>query len=155
MIDLVKSFFEKTKEEKKDPSRDIPVATCALLLEMSQIDGDFSEEERNGILAVVCRDFCVSEDMAEAILKASKEELDGSRDLWQFTNLINRNYTPEEKIKIIETVWRIAYTDNKLDKYEDFLVHKLANMLYLSHRQLIDAKVRVMEEKGLYRKGSN
>jgi uncharacterized tellurite resistance protein B-like protein len=122
---------------------------------MSQIDGDFSEEERNGIVAVVCKDFGVSEDMAEAILKASEEELKGSRDLWQFTNLINRNYTQEEKIGIIETVWRIVYADGKLDNYEDFLVHKLANMLYLSHRQLIDAKVRVMEEKGLYHKGWN
>ncbi|NQU04166.1 MAG: TerB family tellurite resistance protein [Syntrophaceae bacterium] len=156
MIDLVKNFFGKTKEEEKgkDTSHDIPVATCALLLEMSQIDGDFSEEERDSILATVCRDFDMSGDMAKAILDASKEELKGSRDLWQFTNLINQNYTQEEKLGIIETVWRIAYTDKKLDKYEDFLVHKLANMLYLTHSELIDAKVKVLEEKGLYRRGS-
>lgn len=154
MIDLVKKFFGNREQEQEDSEHDVHIATCALLLEMSQIDGDFSEEERRGILSTVCRDFDVSHDIAATLVEASQEELQGSRDLWQFTNLINRHYSEEEKIGIIETVWRIAYTDGKLDKYEDFLVHKLANMLYLQHSQLIAAKVKVLEELGLYRRES-
>ncbi len=153
MIDLVKNFFGKTKEKENNTPHDIRIATCALLLEMAEIDGDFSEEERDSIISVVCKDFDMSDDIAAALLDASKEELAGSRDLWQFTNLINQNYTQEEKASIIETVWRIAYTDGNLDKYEDFLVHKLSNMLYLNHGQLIDAKIKVLEELGLYQRG--
>jgi len=154
MKDLVRNFFGKREREENGGEHDVHVATCALLLEMSQIDGDFSEEERTRILSTICRDFAVSDDVAKTLLEASQEELRGSRDLWQFTNLINQHYSEEEKIGIIETVWRIAYTDGRLDQYEDFLVHKLANMLYLQHHQLIDAKVKVMEELGLYHRES-
>ena len=66
-----------------------------------------------------------------------------SIDLWQFTNLINQNYSTDEKLQIIETMWKIVYADGRLDKHEDYLVHKLSNLLRLTHKQLIDAKLRV------------
>jgi len=152
MIDLVKQFFGKMTGGDAgggESSHDIRIATCALLLEMSRIDGDFSDLEREAILLIIKRDYGVDEECTTAIIEAADGELKGSLDLWQFTNLINRHYTPEEKIGIIELVWRIAYTDGRLDKNEDFLVHKLANLLRLTHRQLIDAKIRVREDMGI------
>ena len=100
-------------------------------------------------MAVLKKDYHVSDDKAEALIAAAKSELKGSLDLWQFTSLINQNYTSAEKTKIIEMVWRIAYTDGRLDKHEDFLVHKLADLLHLSHRKLIDAKVSVRKTMGI------
>jgi uncharacterized tellurite resistance protein B-like protein len=148
MIDLVKRFFGKTQKGEGDQdegaSHDIRIATCALLLEMANIDGEFSAAERKNILATLKKDYHLSDAYAEELIKASNEELRGSVDLWRFTNLINRNYSIEEKIQIIETVWEIAYTDGKVDKYEDYLVHKLAKLLHLTQKQLIDTKLRVI-----------
>jgi uncharacterized tellurite resistance protein B-like protein len=148
MIDLVKRYFGKSAKQEGaqdvDVSHDIRIATCALLLEMANIDGEFSGSERNRIISLLKRDYQLSEEHALALLKASNEELNGSVDLWTFTNLINRNYPLEEKISIIEMVWTIAYTDGKLDKYEDYLVHKLAKLLHLTHKQLIEAKLKVI-----------
>jgi len=153
MIDLVKKFFGKMTEHgpagREESVHDIRIATCALLLEMSQIDGDFSESEKEGILSIFKREYEVDDEHIAELIETADKELKGSLDLWQFTNLINRNYTPEEKIEIIEMVWRIAYTDGKLDKHEDFLVHKLADLLHLTHRQLIDAKIKVREIMGI------
>jgi len=155
MIDLVKNFFGKRKEDngktENGSVHDVRIAACAILLEMSQIDGDFSGAERNGILTVLARDFGIRDEESAALLNAADEELRGSRDLWQFTRLINEHYSPEEKIAIIETVWRIAYTDGRLDQHEDLLVHKLANLLRLEHRQLIEAKVKVRRAMGIDR----
>jgi len=64
-------------------------------------------------------------------------------DLWQFARLINENYANEEKIEIIETLWRIVYVDGKMDQYEHYLMNKLKNLLRISHSQLIDMKVKV------------
>jgi uncharacterized tellurite resistance protein B-like protein len=148
MIDLVKRYFGKSArgegDQNEDASHDIRIATCALLLEMANIDGEFSDSERNRIISILQRDHQLSDEHALELIKASNEELDGSVDLWQFTNLINRNYPLEEKIRIIEMVWEIAYTDGKLDKYEDYLVHKLAKLLHLTHKQLIEAKLKVI-----------
>jgi uncharacterized tellurite resistance protein B-like protein len=150
MIDLVKKIFGKTTTEtpmgqEGERSRDISVATCALLIEMSNIDGEFSESERESIISVLKKNYDLSDEDAIALIEASSEEVKGSIDLWQFTNLINQNYSMEEKLRIIETVWRIAYTDGKLDKHEDYLVHKLAKLLRLTHKQLIEAKLKVKE----------
>ncbi len=150
MTNLVKKFFGKSttdssRDEEGEKPHNIRVATCALLIEMSNIDGEFSESERESIISVLKKDYDLSDENAIALVEASNEELKGSIDLWQFTNLINQNYSMEEKLWIIETVWRIAYTDGKLDKHEDYLVHKLAKLLRLTHKQLIEAKLKVKE----------
>jgi uncharacterized tellurite resistance protein B-like protein len=150
MIDRVMKFFGKDagprpSEASVDTVHDIQVAACALFLEMANIDGEFDEQERGRIISILERHFSLSSAHAADLIAASKEELEGSIDLWQFTNLINQNYSREEKIQIIETIWELAYIDGKLDKHEDYLLHKLANLLRLSHKQLIEAKLRAKE----------
>jgi len=149
MIDLVKKFFGKAPRQdggQATTEHDIRIATCALFLEISQIDGEFSDSERDQIIETLKQDYSLSDDHAHELFEASKEELNNSVDLWQFTNLINKNYTSEEKIRIIETIWRIAYTDGLLDKHEDYLARKLVSLLRLTHKQLIDAKLKVKGE---------
>ena len=148
MIDIVKKFFGKSTIDSYgdiggEKSHDIRVATCALLIEMSNIDGEFSEPERESIISILKRNFDLSDEHAITLLKVSNGELKGSIDLWQFTNLINHNYSIEEKIRIVEMVWDVVYADGKLDKHEDYLVHKLAKLLRLTHKQLIEAKLKV------------
>ena len=111
---------------------------------MANIDGEFDDSERENILFALKTDYGLSDECAAEITKASDEELKGSIDLWQFTNLINQNYSIEEKLRIIEMIWKLAYTDGKLDKHEDYLVHKLARLLHLTHKQLIDSKLKVI-----------
>src|SRR3989338_8890693 len=108
MRGLIKKFFSKNATESlpqqgNDINLKIRVATCALLLEMANIDDEFNEAEKNDIVNVL------------------------------------KNYFSEEKIKVIETVWKVVYADGKLDMHEDYLVHKLSKLLKLSHKQLIDA----------------
>ena len=150
MIELVKKFFSKENispipERSNGSSHDVRVAACALLLEMAHIDGEFSDSEKEQIIQTLKEDHGLSSEAVTELLKAAKEELKGSIDLWQFTNLINQNYSLEEKIRIIEMVWRLAYTDGTLDKHEDYLLHKMANLLRLTHKQLIEAKLKVLE----------
>lgn len=152
MIDLMKRFFGKSTSDATlgEPERtvhDIRIATCALLLEMANIDGKFSDSEKENIISILRNNYNLSDEHANDLIKAADEELKNSIDLWQFTNLINQNYSIDEKIQIIEIVWQIVYTDGKLDKYEDYLMHKLAKLLRLSHKQLIDAKLKVIHER--------
>ena len=150
MIDLVRRFFgttvaESSADRAPETSHDVRIAACALLLEMANIDGHFSESERESIVLILKRDYQLSDDHAAALVQAADEELKRSIDLWQFTNLINQNYSKDEKIQIIEMIWKIVYVDGRLDKHEDYLAHKLANLLRLTHKQLIDAKVKAIQ----------
>ena len=148
MIVKLKKFFGKSSDRPMDKKEttvhDIRIAACALFLEMATIDGSFSESERERIISILRNDYDLSDEHATALIEAADEELKKSIDLWHFTNLINQNYSKDEKLEIIETVWKVVYADGRLDKHEDYLVHKLAKLLRLSHKELIDAKLKVL-----------
>lgn len=149
MLNMIKRFFSIPKDQRMDQDEqysghDILVATCALFLEMATIDESFTKEETEKILLILKSKYGLSPEHADALVKEAKKELDDSIDLWQFTKKINENYSDEEKIKIIESLWQIVFVDEKMDKYENFLMHKLSTLLRLSHDQLIDAKLKVL-----------
>ena len=146
MIDLIKKIIggRETDSIKKNGDRDINLATCALLLELAHIDGQFSKQERDNITVIFKTKYNLSEVEIGELITSSESELEKSIDLWQFTNLINQNYSLEEKLKVIEIVWEVAYSDGVLEQHEDYLVHKVATLLRLSHKQLIDSKLKVL-----------
>ena len=147
MIDIVKKFFGKGSKvtgKKENDEHDVRVAACALLIEMGSIDGEFSEEERRGIVATMEKKFGLSGEHSKELMDSANNKLEGSTDLWRFSNLINQNYSHDEKNGIMEMIWRVVYADGKLDKHEDYLVRKMATLLRLSHKEMIDAKLKVL-----------
>ncbi len=151
MIDLLKKVFGKTEStnssgEVPTPNHDTRVAACALFLEMAGIDGEFSEEEKHRIISILKAKYHLSDEYVAALMVAAGEELNRSLDYWQFTNLINQHYTDEEKIEIVEMAWQIVYVDSKLDKNEDYLMHKFSKLLQIPHRQFIEAKLKAKRE---------
>lgn len=157
MLGILKDIFTNGFRDEI-PRQDTPlshrlhVATCAILLEMAGIDGEFDDSERQNIISIFKNRYNLTDDEIGSLIEASQKELENSIDLWQFTKQINRNYSPEEKKGIIETIWQVAYADGRLDKHEDYLIHKLSRILNLSHKDLIEAKMKVLNnskpEKG-------
>lgn len=145
MIDLVKKFFGKADGSSEgNNSHDIRIAACALFLEIAAIDGEFSGDERESIVSILKEKDGLSDDDAAGLIAAAEAEREKAVDLWRFAKLINDNYSIEEKARIVEMMWRIVYVDGKLDKHEDYMVHKLSGLLRVSHKELIDAKLRVL-----------
>ncbi len=126
------------------PEDELRIATCALFLEIANIDDEFSEEERASILSLIKSEYGLTEKQAVQLARRAMEELEGSIDLWKFTNLINEHYTDAEKLRVVELIWRVVYADGKLDEHEDYLIHKLGSLLRLKHKQLITAKLKVL-----------
>jgi len=152
VVDFIHKFFHPEvgsdqKSEQKAVRYDLYVATCALLMEMAHIDGTFSKKEQETITELLKNEYNLSEDYIREITQTTERELENSHDLWTFTSLINENYPREEKIRIIELIWEIIYSDGKLNQYEDYLIHKLARLLNLQHSELIDAKLAVLYKK--------
>lgn len=149
MLTKIIDFFNnnaslKAGADSKGGKSGIEVAACALLVEIAGIDKEFSETERKGIISILEEEFGLEDEMAMEVIELAGEELKDSVDLWQFTSLINKNYSPDEKMQLIELVWKVVYADGHLDKHEDYLVKKLSRMLNLSHKEMIDAKLKVL-----------
>jgi uncharacterized tellurite resistance protein B-like protein len=150
MIDILKRFFSTDTPNGRRPSsdqdndRDVVVAVCAIFLEMGRIDETFTEQETALVLSILKDKYGLAGEDADALIAEADRELHESVDLWQFARVINDRYRIEQKEKLIERLWQIVYVDGKMDKYEHYLMNKLSKLLGLSHKQMIDAKLKVL-----------
>lgn len=150
MFDLIKKVLGSPGEGRetsgKDHKKEVLIAASVILLEAAGTDDDFTEDELEHVLDTMRVRFGLSDDYARELMDLAHKERDRVIDLFHFTRTINENHNREEKIEILEAVWRIIHMDGRLDKHEDHYAHKLANLLRLSHKELIDAKIRASEQ---------
>ncbi len=147
MLNRFRALFTPKEEDSDAVHADrVRVATCVLLLEIAYADRDFSDEECERIREILRDRFELTPEEVDELLEVAEAARQDSHDLWRFTNQINQSCTPTDKQQIIEEVWRVVYTDGHLSSHEDHLIHRMATLLNLTHRQLIDAKMRVLDE---------
>jgi len=149
VVRKLKEFFsaverETAPETQEDATARIQLATCVLLLEVAHADDHFSTEEEERIVEILKKDLHLSDEYVAELMELAHEERRESVDMWKFTNVIDNHYTSEEKERVMETLWKVIYADERLDAMEDHIIHRLAKLLNLTHRQLINAKKKVM-----------
>ncbi|MEW6715683.1 MAG: TerB family tellurite resistance protein [Nitrospirota bacterium] len=152
MINTIRQFFEKNikltdKRPEKLSEHSLHVATAALLIEMMRSDASVSEAERKTITNIIRLKLALTTEEINKLLKLAEEELWKSTGYYEFTSLINKGFSYEEKIMVIEHLWEVAFTDAKVDKHEEHMVRKIADLLYVAHKDFIDAKLRVRNKK--------
>lgn len=149
MLHLIKKILNKAPGQeptKIETEQDARIALCVLLLEAAHIDGECSDAEMEHLVATLTTECGVPRQEIDELIAASNHERNDSIDLFRFTRYMNTHYSKEEKIAVMEAVWRIIHTDAQLDAHEDHFAHKLANLLRLSHKELIDAKIKARKQ---------
>lgn len=124
----------------------VQVATCALLLEIAQADSNLHELESLLLRDLLEKKFRLDPESISELIELAESERVNSPDLYHFAREINNNFSLEEKLAVMESLWRLVYADGVLDRYEDALIGQIAGLLRLSHRQMIDAKLKVLAE---------
>jgi len=147
---LVKSLMGPSvpAAENRDRRPRILTATCVLLLEMAHADGEFREMERALLGRLLEKQFDLPPQARDELIEFAGIERTDSLDLFRFTRQINQHFSRDEKMEVMKACWRIIYADGVLDKYEDLLIRRFTDLLRLSHRDMIDAKVAVLDEVG-------
>lgn len=149
MIESIKSFFEKNltkKEEEEAPSSAksrVDLTCAALLVEVMNSDHELDEREHQEFMAVLQQSYNIAESDLEELIQLAKDEAFEATSLYEFTKLINDSYDYKQKVELIENMWRIAFSDKRLDKYEDHLIRKVSELIYVSHSDFIKTKLKV------------
>jgi uncharacterized tellurite resistance protein B-like protein len=144
MISIIKKIITATPgtpDTTTSPDERNRLAACVLLLEAAHIDDDCTSEEMEKIIATMARDFSLNQLQVAELIELANTRREEATDLWQFTNHLNQHYDKEQKMAVMESVWRIIFADGRLDMHEDHFAHKLANLLRLSHEEMIAAKL--------------
>lgn len=123
------------------------IATCAIMVEIANSDDEFTEGERTRIVEILSLKFDLSDDEAHELIEIAQERIKESIDIWGFTKTLNKVFTEDQKIRVLEAIWAVIYADGQLSQHEDSLVHKLSYLLGLKHKQLIDAKLKALGKK--------
>lgn len=151
MVSFLKKLLPENKQTEVISSTDIKtkikIATCAILVEMANADDEFTEDERNHIIDILKDRFHLDSDEAHELIKIAEEEIKGSIDIYGFTNIIKKNFSLEDRVLVLEEIWCVVFSDGELSGHEDSLVHKLSFLMGLTHKQLIDAKIKARNKK--------
>jgi uncharacterized tellurite resistance protein B-like protein len=148
MLAKIKLFFDTqlAKESAQDPEHALQLAACALLFEMVKADFEISASELESMRSAVKSVMAIDDGTADTLIELARQESQDATSLYQFTRLINDNYSHEQKRKLIKALWMIAYADGQVDKYEEHYLRKLIDLLYISHSVFIQTKLEVQQE---------
>jgi uncharacterized tellurite resistance protein B-like protein len=149
MLDSIRAFFQKSmvpdSSRGLERSPDIRLAACALLLELAHADDEFTSDERAQMQAAIERHFGLKPAEADHLIELAEQERAEAVDLWQFTRLINENYSPGQKMVLAEVMWGLVYADGSLRDREDLLIRKITDLLNLKPGYLADVRRRAQQ----------
>ena len=141
-------FLSEPAEAEVDvagAARRLELASAALLFEVLKADHDFDEREVASVAEVLRAGGGDAAEVDE-LLELARQQSAESTSLYEFTSLINENCNYREKCALIRNMWRIAWADDKLSKYEDHLIRKVCDLIYVSHSDFIRAKLAEKKE---------
>ena len=146
MFNKLKTIFDKKIEEENVKFDTVQIAISTLMIQTAVYDGVFDEEEKSKILELIKKYFNFNEDQKLSLFKIAMKVNDDSNDMQQFTRILNDNLSEEEKLNIIEMLWKIIISDGHIDDYENALIRKISGLLYISDRDVGQIKKKLIAQ---------
>jgi len=126
--------------------KDIQTASIALLVLVAKADHSETIDEQAKIIQLANEYFGMTESDQQVLLELAKDVSSKSTSLYEFTSLINQHYNETQKYSLIKSMWLVAFSDNKIDRYEEHLIRRVADLIYLPHVQFVKAKHEAGEQ---------
>ncbi|MGD8743150.1 MAG: TerB family tellurite resistance protein [Granulosicoccaceae bacterium] len=148
MLERIRDFFRENLvpgESTSDHTHALQLATTALLFELARADDRIDDRERETLYAAVARTFSLQEAETRALLELAETSSQQATCLYEFTRLINAHYEQTQKRQIIAMLWQLAYSDGALDRYEEHYIRRVADLLYIPHKDFIATKHALLE----------
>jgi uncharacterized tellurite resistance protein B-like protein len=151
MIEAIKQFYEQrinpgaATTDDPEPHR-LQLATAALLIEMAQADNQRDSVEFQAIHDGIIEVFELSPEETSEVIDLADQEVHDAVDQFEFTQLINEQFDYARKCRVVELLWRVCLADAEMDRYEEHLVRKIAELLYIQHSDFIAAKLKVQRD---------
>jgi uncharacterized tellurite resistance protein B-like protein len=147
MIDGIRDFFSQmiapaAGESGLAAQHALHLATAALLLEMMRMDSSVTAAETAAVADALQTRFGLDAAQVATLVALAAEEARQATDYFQFTSLINKHFSREQKIEVVENLWQVAFADGRLDAHEQHFMRKIADLLYISHADYVAAKQR-------------
>lgn len=145
MLDKIKQFFgaELNDDDHHGPQQ-LQLAAATLLIELSRADFKQQPQELAAISAALQKCFSLSDERLAQLIIMAEEESRQATGLYPFTSLIKDHYSLEQRFELIRMLWQVAIADGEISKYEDHLIGKISDLIYLPRSEFIRAKLEIL-----------
>jgi uncharacterized tellurite resistance protein B-like protein len=141
LLAKLKSLLGSDSPSATTHARDpLELASAALLMEVARADFATDEVELNAIRSLLVKHFSLTDEEVADLTADAAERVDAATCLFEFTRLINDQASMEQKYRLITLMWQVALADENLSHYEEHLIRKVADLLYVSHNDFLVAK---------------
>ena len=143
--DLITRFSTKEEITEESSSNLLDNACAALLVEIAFADKDFDETEKTSLKQTLIETYAIDESDIEEIIKDAEETVSESTSLYGYTRVVNDEFEYEDKLSLLKNLWKVAYADGNLDKYEEHLIRKISDLIHISHTDYINLKLEIRD----------
>jgi uncharacterized tellurite resistance protein B-like protein len=141
VINRLRQSLAASAESANSPCSDLQLAAAVLLLEVGSSDFEHHPEEKAAALGALGRAFGLNGQQLDILYEHAVHSADNAVSLYEFIGIINRECDRTQKMRLLEDLWRVAFADGRLDKYEDHRIRRIAELLYMPHRAFIQSKL--------------
>tara|TARA_B100001173_G_scaffold60564_1_gene50924 strand:+ start:95 stop:547 length:453 start_codon:yes stop_codon:yes gene_type:complete len=143
--DLISNFSSKEEIIEESDLSSLNNACAALLVEIAFADKDFDETEKQALKQALIQTYDISESEIQEIIEDAETTVDESTSLYGYTRIVNDEFGYEDKLNLLKNLWKVAYADGYLDKYEEHIIRKISDLIHISHSDYINIKLEIRE----------
>ena len=145
MLKKLQDLMSSSNTHENDMEKDVRLAAAALLIEVARADFERTSEEDKALATHVEKFLHLSSGEVMALISNATDKVDSATSLYEFTSLINAHYTSNQKFSLLSSMWHIAHADGNIDRYEEHIIRRVAELTHLSHSDYIKAKLSVQK----------
>ena len=139
--DLLSNFSNQEEVIEDEKISSLDKACSALLIEVAYADKVFDESEINSLRESLKETYDIDEQIIDELISEAKKTVDESTSLYEYTRVVNDEFDYSDKLELLSRIWKLAFADGNLDKYEDHLIRKISDLIHISHSDFIKIKL--------------
>lgn len=144
-FDKISAALDPNATESSVTTLDIERVSAILLVEIARTDHEIEASEREAIEKALAQAGNLSPDELKSVVDDAFNEADGAMSLYEHVQLINDHFDRRSKLALVEQMWRVALADGNIDGYEEYTIRKLCDLLFIKHRDFMQAKLKVID----------
>jgi len=153
MLKTLKDLFDtlaptRAAEPQQDAEHRLQLAAAVLLVEVMRADPGIDAAAQGVVLAALREKFSLPQDEADRLVELAHQASREATDYFAFTSKINDSFGMEQKIRMVEYMWQVAYADGTLSAHENHVMRRLSDLLYIPHGAYVNAKQRARQAVG-------
>tara|TARA_B100001057_G_scaffold71543_1_gene65786 strand:+ start:5444 stop:5887 length:444 start_codon:yes stop_codon:yes gene_type:complete len=145
LIKLLKNIFDNKEPDNISEENNLELL-CGLMIEAANSDGEIGAEEVKKIRETLINIFKENSDDVDSVLGTAIKNSNNSKSLYYYSSKINKNFSEEKKILLLETLWEIVLADGELHDYESSIIRRLSGLLYISDINSGNARKRALSK---------